>query len=115
MILAILGYLVLIVLAWVVCHVFIFTASRAWHRGRAQSESQVTEEIRRWDDSLNSSEILRHLSENADRSERVLNVSNILLGVVRDMNQSVGFLLEMETKRMAEHEDEPPIPPSLVS
>ena len=104
------------------CHLFIFTASRAWHRGKAQSEKQVTEEIWRWDDSLNSTEILRHLNENADKAETLMDMIasmdrtvGVLLGVVKDMNQAVGELIKMGGKRMAEHEDEPPIPPALVS
>jgi len=41
MILTVLGYLVFFLLAWVGGYVFIFTASRALHDGRAQAESQA--------------------------------------------------------------------------
>jgi len=60
MILTILGYLILVLLAWVGGHVFIFTASRAWHDGKAQAKSDAIQEIRRlvWSASLNTNEIV---------------------------------------------------------
>jgi len=38
MIFTILGYLILVLLAWVGGYVLIFTASRAWHRGKVQAQ-----------------------------------------------------------------------------
>ena len=75
----------------------------------------ILEEIRRWDDSLNSTEILRHLRQNADQDKRILDVTETLLRVTSEMNRTVGHLLDMEVKRMGEFGDDPPIGPTLVS
>jgi len=104
-----------VLLAWAGGYVFLFTITYAWHCGRAQAEKRVTEEIRRWDDSLNSTEILRHLRQNADQDKRILDVSETLLRVTSDMNRTVGHLLDMEVKRMGEFWDDPPVGPTLVS
>lgn len=116
-ILAVLGYLILFLLAWVAVYVLAFTASRAWHDGKVQAENQATKEIRRlfWDTSLNSIEILRVLSEHTDRNKRILKVTEKLLKVTIELNQEVGELLKVELKKLEEFEDEPPILPSLVS
>ena len=76
----------------------------------------ILEEIRRWDDSLNSTEILSHLRQNTDRTERILTVTEKLLDVTGKMNRAVGHLLNMEVKRGGEYGGgDPPVPPTLVS
>jgi len=116
-ILTVLGYLILTLLASVGCYVLIFTASRAWHDGKAQAKSDTIQEIRRlvWSASLNTNEIVTVLHGNTERTERILKVTEKLLDVTGDMNRAVGHL-QMEVKRMGEFGGgDPPIPPRLVS
>jgi len=117
MILTVLGYLVLLLLAWAGCYVLIFTASRAWHDGKAQAKSDTIQEIRRlvWSASLNTNEIVTVLQGNTDRTERILTVTEKLLDVTSEMNRAVGHL-QMEVKRMGEFGGgDPPVPTTLVS
>ncbi len=114
----VLGYLVLLLLAWAGCYVFIFTASRAWHDGKAQAKSDTIQEIRRlvWGTSLNTSEIVTIQHGNTERTERILTVTEKLLDVTGEMNRAVGHLLNMEVKRGGEYGGgDPPMPPKLVS
>lgn len=114
----ILGYLVLVLLAWLGCYVLIFTASRSWHDAKAQAKSDTIQEIRRlvWSASLNTNEIVTVLQGNTDRAERILTVTEKLLDVTGDMNRAVGHLLNMEVKRGGEYGGgDPPVPPRLVS
>ena len=116
-VLTVLGYLVLVLLVWAGCYVLIFTASRAWHEGKAQAKSDTIQEIRRlvWSASLNTNEIVTIQHGNTDRTERILTVTEKLLDVTSDMNRAVGHL-QMEVKRMGEFGGgDPPIPPKLVS
>ena len=76
MIFTILGYLVFLLLAWAGLDILVFTMAYAWHGGKAQAEKRITEEIRRWDDSLNSTEILRRLNE-IDHKEKMILTSPI--------------------------------------
>ncbi len=117
MILTILGYLVLTLLAWVGGYVLIFTASRAWHDGKAQAKSDTIKEIRRlvWSASLNTNEIVTVLQGNTDRTERILTVTDKFLDVTGEMNRAVGHLLNMEIKRGGEYGGgDLPVPPTLV-
>ncbi len=117
MILTVLGYLVVTLLTWAGCYVLIFTASRAWHDGRAQAKSDTIQEIRRlvWSASLNTNEIVTVLHGNTERTERILKVTEKLLDVTGEMTRAVGNL-QMEVKRIGEFgEGDPPIPPRLVS
>ncbi len=117
-ILTVLGYLVLVILAWAGGYVFIFTASRAWHDGKAQAKSDTIQEIRRlvWSASLNTNEIVTIQHGNTERTERILTVTEKLLDVTGDKNRSVGHLLNMEVKRGGEYGGgDPPMPPKLVS
>ncbi len=112
---AVLGYLVLLLLAWVGCYVLIFTASRAWHDGKAQAKSDTIQEIRRlvWSASLNTNEIVTIQHGNTERTERILTVTEKLLDVTGEMNRAVGHLLNM---RGGEYGGgDPPVPPRLVS
>lgn len=102
MILTILGYLVLVVLAWAALDILVFTMAYAWQGGKAQAERRVTEEIQRWDDSLNSTEILRYLGEIAHRDKRILDLTETLLNVTTRMNKTMGELLQMETDVLRE-------------
>ncbi len=116
-ILTIFGYLILTLLAWVGGYVLIFTASRAWHDGKAQAKSDTIQEIRRlvWSASLNTNEIVTVLQGNTDRTERILTVTEKLLDVTSEMNRAVGHL-QMEVKRTGEFGGgDPPVPPRLVS
>ena len=118
MILTVLGYLVLLLLAWAGCYVLICTSSYAWHDGKAQAKSDTIQEIRRlvWSASLNTNEIVTVLQGNTDRTERILTVTEKLLDVTGEMNRAVGHLLSMEVKRGGEYGGgDPPIPPRLVS
>ena len=95
----------------------IFTASRAWHDGKAQAKSDTIQEIRRlvWSASLNTNEIVTVLQGNTDRTERILTVTEKWLDVTGEMNRAVGHL-QMEVKRMGEFGGgNPPVPPTLVS
>ncbi len=118
MILTVIGYLVLSLLAWAGCYVLIFTASRAWHDGKAQAKSDTIQEIRRlvWSASLNTNEIVTIQHGNTDRTERILTVTEKLLDVIGEMNRAVGHLLNMEVKRDGEYGGgDPPVGPTLVS
>ena len=117
MILTVLGYLILTLLAWAGCYVLIFTASLAWHYGKAQAKSDTIQEIRRlvWSASLNTNEIVTIQHGNTERTERILTVTEKLLDVTGEMNRAVGHL-QMEVKRGGEYGgDDPPVPPRLVS
>ena len=117
MISTMLGYLILVLLAWAGCYVFVFTASRAWHDGRTQAKSDTIQEIRRlvWSASLNTTEIVTIQHGNTERTERILKVTEKLLDMTGDMNRAVGHL-QMKVKRMGEFGGgDPPIPPRLVS
>lgn len=90
-----LGYLILCVLAWAGIHVLVFIASRAWHRGKAQAESQALQEIRRLVlvSSLNSKEALRMVSEQAK-------ITRTLLDVTGDMSRSFTEWAEGEMNQL---------------
>ena len=116
MILTVLGYLVVVLLAWVGCYVLIFTASLAWHDGKAQAGKRITEEIRRWDDSLHSTEILRRLNEIDHKEQVILDLTDTYFSVTQRMNKTMGELLQMEADVLRElGGGNPPVPPTLVS
>ena len=122
MILTVFGYLILFLLAWWGFYIVILTASRAWYLGKAgvikapvvNPHNQVFQELA-FDTYKNSDEILEILSEHTSKGKRILEVTEMLLGVTIELNQDLGELLKVELKKLEEFEDEPPISPSLVS
>ncbi len=120
MILTVLGYLILLLLAWWGFYIVILTAPRAWHLGKAgvvkvpsaNPQDQVFQELA-FDTYKNSDEILEVLNEHTDRDKRILEVTEKLLETTIDMNRTVMELANMELKKFGE--DEPPLPPALLS
>jgi len=118
MILTVIGYLVLSLLAWSGCYVLIFTASRAWHDGKAQAKSDTIQEIRRcvFGTSLNTNEIATIMHRNTDRIEMVQDLTRKLLNVTSSMNKAAGELIQLEANKLEGFGGgDPPVPPTLVS